>query len=203
MILAIPVGHRGHGHSSAEILRPPREHAALDDAAAARVLAPSSSAREWRGSFSTPGKDKDPIDIPLFANKFYIDEIYAGPDPLHAGFSRAVKRLVRSMDSRTALVRHWRGRRMGTRIRAPHSSRSATSGLCLPLRPRSRSRSSTSLFSNKMSILTLLIAVPIIAAIAVLLGAPARKTAFCAALLNLALLWLRWPLSSPAGIAFN
>ena len=140
-------------------------------------------------AFSTSSKTQDPIHIPLLCEQILLRRILAVLIRRHAGFARGNLRLVRPLDSRRRhRARIERRLDMGDRLRAALLASRQPAGLRLSLRAR---RGGLHLFTlylaNLPLMLYLLIFIPILAAVAILLGAPARATALCAAVANLAL----------------
>ena len=116
----------------------------------------------------------EPVDIALFRNRFYLDELYALLIRWTQGLLAARFRICRSLDSRRRDRSRIERRDLGQRISAPAAAGRQLAGLRFSFRARHHR---THLLHGFPLMLLFIVFAPLITALLILVGAPARVTA--------------------------
>ena len=128
-------------------------------------------------------RESEPIDVEVLRDKFYFDEFYAWLINWTQELLARVSRFLRSLDHRYRRRAMVAAGDLGTRRTAPADPGRKPAGLLVSLRARHRW---PHLLHRFPLMLLFIIFCPIVAAILIMVGAPARKTAFGASVLALA-----------------
>src|SRR5205807_1336496 len=140
-------------------------------------------ARGGTGDCTLPKPDKRADRGRSFATVLLYRRVLSLVDPLDAGTSRLHLGLLRSLDHRCQRSARCERRNVGyRRAPAPDSGRKST-GLCVPLRFGNRR---PDLFRRFPLMVLFVIFCPIVAAVLIMAGLPARKTALAASVLTFA-----------------